>query len=213
MPTATAASSADSSATRLRNFSARSSVWRISGRPVASDSMRMPRRLLALISASAQSTNSATLASRAASAATARRYEMRLAGWTRPVAARSASFSMHARREAGEAGAAVGLDDDDAGDLQARVAEQERVADGEAERVEQRGVDPRRALGRRRGDVDVLRARRVANAQPAAQRVGVADRLDADQPRRAALLVGSAAHAREVRRRRGREAERARLAP
>ena len=41
-----------------------------------------------------------------------------------------------ARREAREAGAAVGLDDDDAGDLQARVAEQERVADGEAERVE-----------------------------------------------------------------------------
>ena len=61
--TATAASSAASSATRLRNFSARLSVWRISGRPLASDSMRMPRSALALSSASAQATNSATLAS------------------------------------------------------------------------------------------------------------------------------------------------------
>jgi hypothetical protein len=43
MPTATAASSAASSATRFRNFSARSSVWRISGRPLSSDSTRTPR--------------------------------------------------------------------------------------------------------------------------------------------------------------------------
>ena len=41
--TATALSSAASSATRLRNFSARSSVWRISGRPPSSDSTRTPR--------------------------------------------------------------------------------------------------------------------------------------------------------------------------
>ena len=60
----------------------------------------------------------------------------------------------HARREAREAGAAIGLDDDDPLDLEARIAEQERVADGEAERVEQRRVDPRRARRRRLGDVD-----------------------------------------------------------
>ncbi len=54
MPTATAASSADSSATRLRNFSARSSVWRISGRPLCSDSTRTPRSGTAWMRSSTQ---------------------------------------------------------------------------------------------------------------------------------------------------------------
>ena len=69
----------------------------------------------------------------------------------------------HARREAREAGAAIGLDDDDAGDPEARIAEQERVADGEAERVEHGGVDPRRARLR-------ARRRRRHPVYPAASR-------------------------------------------
>ena len=73
--TATAASKAASSATRLRNFSARSSVWRISGRPEENDSTRRPRTLSDFCRSSAQRTNSATWASPRAlsSPATARR--------------------------------------------------------------------------------------------------------------------------------------------
>jgi colicin import membrane protein len=108
----------------------------------------------------------------------------------------------HARRQAREARAAIGLDDDDAGDPQARIAEEKLVADGEAERVEHGGVDPHGARRRRGGDVGLLDARCIANPQLAAQRVGVAHRLGADQPRRASFLVGRATHAREVRHRR-----------
>ena len=63
MPTATAESSADSSATRLRNFSPRPRVRSISGRPLARLSTCMPRSGTSLIRASAQVTNSFTAAS------------------------------------------------------------------------------------------------------------------------------------------------------
>ena len=53
MATATAASKAASSATRLRNFSARSSVSRISGRPLCSDSTLTPRSGTVLMRSSA----------------------------------------------------------------------------------------------------------------------------------------------------------------
>ena len=73
MATATAASSAASSATRFRNFSARASVWRISGRPLSSDSMRTPRRLSRSTAVLAQAVKASTGASLAPGAATARR--------------------------------------------------------------------------------------------------------------------------------------------
>ena len=172
--------------------------------------MRMPRRLLALISASAQSTNSATLASRAASAATARRYEMRLAGCTRPVAARSASLSMtrgaKLEKPAPRSGSMTMMraifrlaSPSSSGSPTARPSASSSAASTHAV-----------PLAGAAATSTSLRARRLANAQPAAQRIGVADGLDADQPRRAALLVGRAAHARKVRRRRGGEAELAR---
>ena len=47
-----------------------------------------------------------------------------------------------------------------------------------------------------------------ATLHPAAQRIARAHRLDCDQPRRAALVVGRPAHAREVRGRGGAQAER-----
>ena len=59
--TATADSSAVSSATRLRNCCARSTVWVISGRPVDRFSTRMPRSPSSLIFALAQSANAAAL--------------------------------------------------------------------------------------------------------------------------------------------------------
>ena len=90
----------------------------------------------------------------------------------------------HARREAHEAGAAVGLDDDDLRDAQAGVAEQQRVADLQVERVEQRRVDPDACPGRARapGSTSGVPAPPF-EAQLAAQRIAVADRLHGDQPR------------------------------
>ena len=74
--TATALNKAASSAIRLRNFSARSSVWLISGRPPCSDSTRTPRAAAALPAAaepgftwaSAQATKAFTAASSPATA-------------------------------------------------------------------------------------------------------------------------------------------------
>jgi hypothetical protein len=88
--TATALSNAASSATRLRNFSARSSVCRISGRPLSSDSMRTPRTSPALGLGLAHSVKARTGPS---SPATAKRQVMRLAGCTSLVAGRSAALS------------------------------------------------------------------------------------------------------------------------
>ena len=137
----------------------------------------------------------------------------RLAGCIRPVGGEVGLVEHHARREAGEAGAAVGLDDDDAGrSVRRRVAEQQRVADlrGRANRAPRRRPRPCPAPAPRRRRPP-SRPRPPRSAQLAAQRIGVAHRLDADQPRRAALGVGRAAHAREVRGGRRRQAERARL--
>ena len=95
---------------------------------------------LALTSASAQATNSATLASlplgdghRQAVGDAAGRLDQ--AGGVEVGV-----VEHHPRREAGEAGAAVGLDDDDVGDGQGGVAEQQRVADlrGRARRAPRR---------------------------------------------------------------------------
>ena len=79
--TATALSNAANKATRLKNFSARSSVWLSSGRPDCVDSMRTPRKgsvgacapefvsaALPLICAVPQATNFATAASSPATA-------------------------------------------------------------------------------------------------------------------------------------------------
>ena len=71
--TATAASNAASSATRFKNFLARSSVCFISGRPESIDSTRTPRSCCLAICSSAQRTNAETSASRLAGDATASR--------------------------------------------------------------------------------------------------------------------------------------------
>ena len=73
MPTATAANNAASKATKFKNFSARSSVWRISGRPASSDSTRTPRSVWVLICASAQVVKAAAAVSRPDMSATAKR--------------------------------------------------------------------------------------------------------------------------------------------
>ncbi len=51
----------------------------------------------------------------------------------------------HARHEAEEAGAAVRLDDQHTRDLQAGIAEQQRIANLEAQGAEDRRIDPHRA--------------------------------------------------------------------
>ena len=113
----------------------------------------------------------------------------------------------HARGEAHEAGAAVGFDDDQPRDAQAGVAQQQRVADLQVQRAQQGRIDPHRAGRRRLRQGLVGRAWPGVHQQPAAQRVAVAHRLDADQPGRAALGVRGPAHAREAGRGGGREAE------
>jgi len=109
MPTATAASSAASSATRFRNFDARSSVWRTSGRPVASDSMRRPRKLAVLTCASAHSVNFCTAASPSRVAATGEPVGDAARGLHEAGRGQIGLVQHHARRERRKAGATVGL--------------------------------------------------------------------------------------------------------
>ena len=98
------------------------------------------------------------------------------------------------RREAHEAGAAVGLQHDDAGDLQLRITEQHHVADLQAQRFEQRRIDPHVAG---RGDVARRFARTIGRdggLQPATQRIAGLDRLQRDQLAGAALFVAGPRH-------------------
>ena len=87
--TATALSSAAKSATKCKNFSARSKVWRISGRPASKVSNRIPRTLACLTWTSAQATKSLTCLGEPM---TASRQLRRLAGCTNWVAGKSAWF-------------------------------------------------------------------------------------------------------------------------
>ncbi len=77
----------------------------------------------------------------------------------------------HARRKAHEAGAPVGLDHDDAGDAQLRITEQQGVAHGQAQRLEQGRINPDLAA---RGDVArglLGRTRAHGHGEGAAQRI------------------------------------------
>ena len=101
----------------------------------------------------------------------------------------------HARREAHEARPAIGLDGDQARDLQRRVTQQQGVAELELQRVEQRGFDPHAAGFGCARRVERGAAGFAPQLEASAQRVGVAHRLDGHQPRRAAAVVRCAAHA------------------
>ena len=104
----------------------------------------------------------------------------------------------HARREAHETGAAVGLLHDHTGDRKALLAQHQGVARHERQCVEQAGIDPDRAA-RRAADQHLLRAANArGQAHLAAQRVGIGHGLDSDQPRRTALGIGRARHARKT---------------
>ena len=138
---------------------------------------------------------------------------MRLAGWTRPVAGRSAALSITRGARLAKPAPRSGSMTMMRAMLRLASPSSSGSPTCEAERIEQRGVDPDGARRRRLGDVGLVRAGRAAHAQLAAQRIAVAHRLDADQARRAALVVGGAAHAREVGGRRRRQAERARPWP
>ena len=104
----------------------------------------------------------------------------------------------HAWREAQEAGATVGLLQQQACDAQAGVAEQQVLSRQQAERVEQAGLDPDRAgLGRLPQRPASLTGP-VGEQQLPAQRIARRDRLERDQPGCAAQLVGRARHGREA---------------
>ena len=119
-------------------------------------------------------------------------------------------MQQRARRKAHEAGAAIGFDRNDRGEGQAGVAEQQRVADAQVERIEDGRVDPHAAARRSAAGAALGGAGRVAQFELAAQRIAVADRLDGHQPRGAAARVGGAAHARKADRARHQQALRAR---
>jgi len=99
-------SSAESNATRFRNFSARSSVCRISGRPVSNDSMRSPRTSAFFACASAhfhEVPDGLVVAREGEAIRDAARGQNQ-------VARRQVGLvHHHARREARKAGAAIGL--------------------------------------------------------------------------------------------------------
>ena len=160
MPTATAASKAASKATRLRNFSARSSVWRISGRPLASDSMRRPRSVCALDLRLGPLDECA----HRRVARTAGRHGQPVVhaagGLDQAGGGQVGLVQHHAWRKAHEARAAVGFDDDDLRDAQRGVAQQQRVADLQVEGVEQRRVDPDAAAVRARAPGSLRACRR-----------------------------------------------------
>ena len=77
----------------------------------------------------------------------------------------------HPRRETREAAATVGLDDDDAVDLQRHVAEQQRIAHLQRQRIEHRRVDPHRTACRRGRQLPAP-GRRVASEAAAARAAG-----------------------------------------
>ncbi len=113
----------------------------------------------------------------------------------------------HARRKAHEAATTVGLGDDDACDPQRRIAQQQRVAHLEVQRVQQRRVDPGLAFG---GDVARGLARRVGSrrhAQAAAQRVAGVHHLQRHELAGAAAGVGRTAHGGKAQRARGLQAQ------
>ena len=123
----------------------------------------------------------------------------RLAGCTRCVAGRSACVDHHARREVQEAGAAVRLQRDHARDAQPRVAEQQRVAELQAQRIEHRRIDPGFAAARARRASCTPAVRAAWHLEAAAQRIARGHGLERDQPARAALRIGRARHGRESR--------------
>jgi len=100
----------------------------------------------------------------------------------------------HPRREVQEAGAAIWLIGDLAGDPQRRVAQQQRIADLQAQRAQHARVDPDRAGGRRAHLATILQG------QHAPQRIARPDRLDRHQAAAAALVLAGARHAGEVQR-------------
>jgi hypothetical protein len=117
----------------------------------------------------------------------------------------------HARREAHEARAAIGLERDDATDAQAGVAQEQRVADLERERVEQRGIDPDLARCRHVARDRARRAQGRGGLHVAAQRIALGHRLQRHQLARAALRVVGPRHGRKSVGARGLQPQRSRL--
>ncbi|MNT05097.1 hypothetical protein D3C72_1397060 [compost metagenome] len=117
----------------------------------------------------------------------------------------------HARRKAHEARAPVGLQRDHAAHAQAGVAQQQRVADLQAQRVEQRGIDPdlarRRHVARHRARA-LGRGRRL---QVAAQRVARRHGLQGHELAGAALGVLGPRHGGKAEGAGARKAQRLRL--
>ncbi len=103
-----------------------------------------------------------------------------------------------ARRQGGEAGAAVGLDRDEGRDAQRGVAQLQPVTHLQRQRLGQRRIDPGRA--RLRPAPERLHRGRLAELHPdaAAQGIGGIHRLDRGEPRRPALRRSGARHAGEV---------------
>jgi hypothetical protein len=104
----------------------------------------------------------------------------------------------HARREAHEAGAAIGLQHDHPRDAQLCVAQQQVVADLQAQRFEQRAIDPDFAGGRHRARGLTRRAGGCRDLQVAAQRIARRHRLQRHQLAGTALRIAGARHGRKA---------------
>ena len=119
----------------------------------------------------------------------------------------------HARRKAHEAGTAIGLERDDAADLQRRVAQQQGIAHLEPERFEQGRIGPRLSgTGNLFCDGTGLRWLR-GHLQTATQRIAGIHTLEGHQLARPALRVTGARHGREGQRRAAAQALFGRLLP
>ena len=187
--TATAASSAASSATRLRNFSARSSVWRISGRPLSSDSIAHAAQRLGLESRPRPRRRTRRPWHRCPSASHREPVGDAAGRLDQAGGGEVGVVEHHPRREAGEAGAAVGLDQDDAG-RRVRLASPSSSGSPTLRPSESSTAASTQTVpgaGALAASSAGFAAGGSAQPQLAAQRVGVADRLDADQPGGAAL--------------------------
>ena len=117
----------------------------------------------------------------------------------------------HARREAHETRAPVGLDHDHLRQREARIPQQQRLPNLQVERGQQGRIDPDRARRRNVTRDPIGGFGRVRHPQGAAQRVTGRHRLQRHQPSRAAVFVARPAHGGKAQRLHGLQAQAARL--
>ena len=104
----------------------------------------------------------------------------------------------HARGKAHETRATIGLDGDDVRDMKARIAQQQSVAELQAQRLQQRRIDPGMAAFGNRPHFQIRLARPLVQMQHAAQRVAGLHAFERHQTAGTTLLLSGPRHGRKA---------------